>query len=150
MDKVLKIIQLHDYHFFTNFTPLLNALAVQIWRIRQKFFKGHIIVKNSKFIKTCINLKYRVKNNVLEVEPCIFLRRTANAMNMLTGVTAGGKNVCRVPRKKRTTNYLFAARQNKNTHHTIFLLGVFFVVRPKKCTRQRTEPTTKLHFPIAS
>jgi hypothetical protein len=68
MDKVLKIIQLHEYHFSTNFTPLLYALAVQIWRIRQKFFKGHIIVKNSEFIETSINLKYIVQNNIIEVE----------------------------------------------------------------------------------
>jgi hypothetical protein len=67
MDKVLKIIQLHEYHFSTNFTPLLYTLAVQIWRIRQRFFKGHITVKNSKFIQTFINLKYRVQNNIIEV-----------------------------------------------------------------------------------
>jgi hypothetical protein len=68
MDKVLKIVQLHEYDFSTKFTTLFYALAVQIWRIRQKFFKWHIIAKNSKLIETCINLKYRVKNNVLEVE----------------------------------------------------------------------------------
>jgi hypothetical protein len=33
-----------------------------------KFFKGHIIVKNSKFTETCINLKYIVQNNIIEVE----------------------------------------------------------------------------------
>jgi hypothetical protein len=30
MDKFLKMIQLHEYDFSTNFTPLLYALAVQI------------------------------------------------------------------------------------------------------------------------
>jgi hypothetical protein len=30
MDKVLKMIKLHEYHFPTNFTPLLYAVAVQI------------------------------------------------------------------------------------------------------------------------
>jgi hypothetical protein len=30
MDKVLKFIQLHEYHFSTNFAPLFYALAVQI------------------------------------------------------------------------------------------------------------------------
>jgi hypothetical protein len=30
MDRVLKIIELHEYQFSTNFTPLLYALAVQI------------------------------------------------------------------------------------------------------------------------
>jgi hypothetical protein len=68
MDKVLKLIQLHEYDFSTNFTTLLYALAVQIWRIRQKFFKLHIIVKNSKLIEICINLKFRVHNNVFVVE----------------------------------------------------------------------------------
>jgi hypothetical protein len=29
-DKVLKMIQLHEYDFSTNFTTLLYALAVQI------------------------------------------------------------------------------------------------------------------------
>jgi hypothetical protein len=30
VDKVIKIIKLHEYHFPTNFTQLLYALAVQI------------------------------------------------------------------------------------------------------------------------
>jgi hypothetical protein len=68
IDKVLKIIQLHEYDFSTNFTTLLYALAVQIWRIRQKFFKWHIIVKISKLIEISINLKYEVQNNVFVVE----------------------------------------------------------------------------------
>jgi hypothetical protein len=46
MDKVLKFIQLHEYHFSTNFAPLLYALAVQIWHIQQKF-KFDIYGKNS-------------------------------------------------------------------------------------------------------
>jgi hypothetical protein len=66
MSKVLKMIQLHD--FSTNFTTLFYKLIVQIWHIRQKFFKWHINVKNSKLIETCIWLKYRVQNNVFEVE----------------------------------------------------------------------------------
>jgi hypothetical protein len=106
MSKVLKMIQLHGYDFSTNFTTLFYGLAVQIWHIRQKFFKWHIIVKNSKLIETCIWLKCIVQNNVFEVEklkdvqktifwkyfavrcgkthgkhislPCVFLWRTAN------------------------------------------------------------------------
>jgi hypothetical protein len=68
MDMVLKMIQLHEYDFSTNFTTLLYALAFQIWRIQQKFFKWHIIVKNSKLIETCVNLKYIIPNNVFVVE----------------------------------------------------------------------------------
>jgi hypothetical protein len=68
MYMVLKMIKLHEYHFSTNFTPLLYALAVQIWRIWQKFFKGHIIAKNSKFVETFIKSKYIVQNNVFVVE----------------------------------------------------------------------------------
>jgi hypothetical protein len=30
-----------------------------------------------------------------------------------------------VPQRKRTANYLFVVRQNKNTRQTIFLPGVF-------------------------
>jgi hypothetical protein len=30
MDKVLKMYQLHEYHFYTNYTLLFYALAVQI------------------------------------------------------------------------------------------------------------------------
>jgi hypothetical protein len=62
------MIQLHEYDFPTNFITLLYALPVQIWLIRQKFFKWHIIFKISKLIETCINLKYKVQNNVFVVE----------------------------------------------------------------------------------
>jgi hypothetical protein len=62
------MIQLHEYDFSTKFNTLLYALVVQIWRIRQKFLKWHIIAENSKLIETHIKLTYRVKNNVLEVE----------------------------------------------------------------------------------
>jgi hypothetical protein len=62
MDKVLKMIKLHEYHFSTNFIPLLYALAVKNWRIRQNFSKWHIIVKNNKIFETCIQLKHRVQN----------------------------------------------------------------------------------------
>jgi hypothetical protein len=62
------MIQLHEYDFSTKFNTLLYALVVQIWRIRQKFFKWHIIAKNSKWIETCIKFTYRVKDNVFEVE----------------------------------------------------------------------------------
>jgi hypothetical protein len=31
MDKALKIIQIHEYHFSTNFTPLLYILAVHVY-----------------------------------------------------------------------------------------------------------------------
>jgi hypothetical protein len=36
------------------------------------------------------------------------------------------KNVCRGPQRKRTANYLFAVRQNKNARQTIFY-RVFFL-----------------------
>jgi hypothetical protein len=68
MGKVLKMTQLHEYHFCTNFTPLLYALAVQIWRIRKNSLNEKIIVKYSKHMETCIKLKYRVQNNVLVLE----------------------------------------------------------------------------------
>jgi hypothetical protein len=68
------MIQLHEYDFFTNFTTLFYGLAFQIWHIRQKFFKWHIIVKYSKLIEICI-LKYRVQNNVLEVEKLIEVQK---------------------------------------------------------------------------
>jgi predicted nucleic acid-binding protein len=66
MDNVLKWLNYMNI-IFTNFTALLYALAVQIWRVRQKFFR-HIIIKNSKFIEACIKLEYRVQINVFEVE----------------------------------------------------------------------------------
>jgi hypothetical protein len=35
MGKVLKMYQLHEYHFYTNHTLLFYALAVQIWFIQK-------------------------------------------------------------------------------------------------------------------
>jgi hypothetical protein len=42
-------------------------------------------------------------------------------------------------KKKRTANYRFAVRQNKNARQTIFLPGVFFTVRRGKCARQSSS-----------
>jgi hypothetical protein len=42
--------------------------------------------------------------------PCVFQQRTTKATNKLTDLTVCEKKVCRAPPKKRTTNYLFAAR----------------------------------------
>jgi hypothetical protein len=64
--------------------------------------------------------------------------------------------------KKRTANYWFAVRQNKNAWQTIFLPGVFyyrapwkmrttkllFAVRPKICARQRSKRTAIIVFPV--
>jgi hypothetical protein len=102
MDKVIKIAKLHEYHFPTNFTPLLYALAVQISRMRQKYFKWHIIVKNNKFIETCIRLKYRVQNNVFEVEK----QKEVQKLNFLTTVywkSGGRKKIFVVRRKLKRT-----------------------------------------------
>jgi hypothetical protein len=48
-----------------------------------------------------------------------------NARQRLTGLTWGGKNVCRALQTKRTTNYLFVVRQNKNARQTIFYRAYF-------------------------
>ena len=66
--KVLKITQLHEYHFSTNFTSLFYALAIQIWRLRKNFIKWHIIVKYSKHMEKSIKLEYWVQSNLFVVE----------------------------------------------------------------------------------
>jgi hypothetical protein len=87
MDKVLKLIKLDEYHFSTYFTPLLYALVVQIWFIRKKFFKWHIIVKNIKFIETYIKLKYRVRSTKINffknTLSWVIRKRTTNVCNTL-------------------------------------------------------------------
>jgi hypothetical protein len=91
----------------------------------------------------------------------------------LTGVTFGGKNVSRVPRKRRTANYLFVVRQYKNAQQSIFyrtffavrhyknaqqsifLPDIFFCRAPKKMcmtkyAQQRSKRTENIDFPIVS
>jgi hypothetical protein len=46
----------------------------------------------------------------------------------LMGVTSDGKK-CLSCAQKRTTNYLFAVKQHKNTPQTIFFAGCSFAVR---------------------
>jgi hypothetical protein len=95
--------------------------------------------------------------------PCVFLWRTAKTTNNLTGLTSTRKKMFAVRhKKKRTANYRFAVRQNKNARQTIFLPGVFFyrapwkmrtakllfAVRPKICARQRLKRTAIIIFPV--
>jgi hypothetical protein len=44
-----------------------------------------------------------------------------------------------VRQKKRTANYWFAVRQNKNARQTIFLPGVFYYRAPWKIARQSSS-----------
>lgn len=53
--KVLKMTQLHEYHFSTNFTLLFYALAVQIWLLRKKSL-------NDRKLLNIVNISRNVSN----------------------------------------------------------------------------------------
>jgi hypothetical protein len=64
-----------------------------------KFFKWHIIFKNSKFTETCINLKYRVQNNILGVEKLKEVQKSSFL-----------KILCRASRENARQRYIFVVR----------------------------------------
>ena len=68
MSKVLKMTNLHQYHFFTYFTSLFYALPVQIRRIRNNCSTSNINLRNMKHIHSDVKLKYIVDNNVIELQ----------------------------------------------------------------------------------
>jgi hypothetical protein len=58
------------------------------------------MVKNNKFIETCINLKYRVQNNVLGVEKLKEAQKIKifkNTLSCAVGKRATNVYVCRAP-----------------------------------------------------